>query len=298
VTRQHGVVASAAGLPPFGHLGWGFGDRAEFLARAAEYLADGLRYNHFVAYVGEGTRDELRAELAAMPAIGERFGDIEVNSIKDHYVYLPGSDVIDAKRCAANYVVAAQQVIANGYMGFRGVGDVTSVARTPQQRAALTTLEYLVDQKMAVQPFSTMCAYNTSRLGSAADELTCLHPFVGEQTPTFRLYAQPGADFALTGEIDAASDETFTTALRRTWPLNIDNTLIIDAQGLEFITHKQLNTLDQRARADGRKVVLRTVQPIPTRLAGLLELTNVRVEPHVDNSGSAREAMAPAEPDS
>ncbi|MGH3967427.1 MAG: STAS domain-containing protein, partial [Mycobacterium sp.] len=130
-----------------------------------------------------------------------------------------------------------------------------------------------------VQPFSALCAYNTSQLGSAAAELTCLHPFVGDEGPSFRLYAQPGVAFALTGQLDAASDEVFTTTLHRILALTRDNPLIIDAQGLEFISHRQLCTLDHCARADGRTVVLRTNQRVPTRLASLLKLSNVRVEP-------------------
>jgi hypothetical protein len=265
-------------LVPFGHLGWGYRDRAEFLARAAEYIADGLEHNQLIAYVGDSTPDELHAELAGMPAIGERLGDIRVIPTKDHYVYRPGGDVVDAKRCLERYVWNAKQATANGYTGLRAVSDVTPVARTAEQRAALTGLEYLVDQKMAVEPFSALCAYDTSQLGLAAAELTCLHPFVGKDAATFRLYAESDADFALAGDIDAGSHDIFTTVLRRTWPLTGADTLVIDAKDLEFIGHRQLCTLDQWARADGRKVLLRTGQRMPTRLVGLLDLTNVRVE--------------------
>ncbi len=279
--RKQARVTSAAGLVPFGHLGCGFHDRADFLARAAEYIADGLEHHQFIAYVGDKSRNALQAEVAGMPAIGERSSDIQVTSIEDYHVFLPGDDVIDAERCVKNYVEAAQQALANGYMGFRAVVDTTAVARTAEQRTAVTALEYLVDQEMAVQPFSALCAYDTGQLGSAAAELTCLHPFVfvGREAPGFRMYAQPGVAFALTGELDAGSDAVFTAALHRTWALTCDNTLVIDAQGLEFIGHQQLCTLDRCARADGRTIVLRTDQQIPTRLAGLLELTNVRVEP-------------------
>lgn len=279
MTRKQGRVASAADLVPFGHLSCAFQDRADFLARAAGYIADGLEKHHFIAYVGEKSRDALRAELSDMPAIGERSSDIQVTSINDHYVFLPGDDVIDVERCVARYAEAAQQALANGYMGFRAVVDATAVARTAGQRAAMTGLGYHIGQAMAKQPFSALFAYNTSQLGSATAELTCLDPFVGDEASNFRLYAQPGFAFALTGQLDAANDAVFTTALHRTWALIRDNP-IIDAQGLEFISPRQLCTLDQCARADDRTAVLRTNQPVPTRLASLLKLTNVRVEPH------------------
>ncbi|MGH3970695.1 MAG: MEDS domain-containing protein, partial [Mycobacterium sp.] len=147
MTRKQARVASAAGLVPFGHLSCGFHDRADFLARAAEYIADGLEQHQFIAYVGEKSRDALRAELAGMPAIGERSSDIQVTPIKDHYVFLPADHVIDVEACVAHYVEAARQARANGYMGFRAVVDATAVARTAKQRAAMTGLVYLVDQE-------------------------------------------------------------------------------------------------------------------------------------------------------
>jgi hypothetical protein len=72
MTRPQGVVASASSLVPFGHLGWGYSDRAEFAARAAEYIADGLEQNQSIEYVGEGSRVALAAEFAAMPDIRDR----------------------------------------------------------------------------------------------------------------------------------------------------------------------------------------------------------------------------------
>jgi hypothetical protein len=133
---------------------------------------------------------------------------------------------------------------------------------------------------MAVLPFSALCAYNTSELKEAADGLLCLHPYVSQGGPSFRLHAQTDADFALSGYVDNASDGLFTATMQRIWWAG-DDPLIIDAQDLDFITHRQLCTLDHYARVDGRKVILRTDQYIPGRLAGLLGLTNVVVEPPI-----------------
>jgi anti-anti-sigma regulatory factor len=116
-------------------------------------------------------------------------------------------------------------------------------------------------------------------LADSADGLICLHPFVSPGTAGFRVYAEPDAGYALTGEIDAASGDLFATMVQRTWPLTGDETLVVDAQQLQFIGHRQLVGLDRYARAHHRKVVLRTGQPIPIRLAGLLDLTNVEVTP-------------------
>jgi DcmR-like sensory protein len=281
--RRHGVLESAAGLTQFEHLAWGYRDRAEFLSRAAEYIADGLRLNQYVAYVGEGTREALRSELAKMPEIGEHLdsGGIEATPADEHYVYLPGADMIDADAAVAKYLAAVDESIVKGYSGFRAVADLTPVARTPEQRDALTRLEYRVDQQMAVLPFSALCGYDMSELGAAAEELICLHPFVSKGSVTFRLYADPEADvdFAITGEIDAAANKLFDTTLQRVWPLESSHTLQIGAQELKFISHEPMFNLEERAREQDRKVVLSTNQPAITRLVDVLDLIHVRATP-------------------
>lgn len=47
--RDGGVVIAAAGLAPFGGLWRAYPDRAEFRARADEYLADGVALADAVA---------------------------------------------------------------------------------------------------------------------------------------------------------------------------------------------------------------------------------------------------------
>lgn len=280
MTRKHGMVASASGLIPHGHLGWGYRDRSEFVARAAEYIADGLDQNQWVEYVGGGTRKQLRAELAAMPGIAGRpdVGDIKVTSSLEFYGVPAGTDVVDPKIAVALRCAAAEKAIEHGYNGFRVVSDVAAVTRTPAQRAAFARFEFLIDQKMAVLPISALCAYDLNQLGPEAGGLICLHPFVGDGAPPFRLYAQPETGFALTGEIDAASDELFTTTLQRIWPLTADAPLVIDAQNLGFITHHQLLSLDGCARSSGRNIVLRADPTVLTRLVDLVKLTHVSVE--------------------
>ncbi|MGH3597748.1 MAG: MEDS domain-containing protein [Mycobacterium sp.] len=280
--RAHAVLDSAAGLTPFGHLAWGYRDRAEFLSRAAEFIGDGLRHNQYIAYAAEGTREALRSELAEMPGIGAHLDSGAVNAIpaEEYFVYLPGTDVIDADGAVAKYLAGVEQAIANGYAGVRAVSDVTPVARTSEQRDALARLEYLIDQQVAVLPVSALCAYDLSELGAAAEELICLHPFVSKGAVTFRLYADPGADvdFALTGEIDAAANKLFDTTLQRVWPLQSGHTVHIDAQDLTFISHQQLFTLEERARKQDRNVKLWTNQPVINRLVDVLGLTRVQAQ--------------------
>lgn len=277
--RQHGVVSSAAGLTPFAHLGWGYRDRGEFCARAVEYIADGLARNEWILYVGPGSRAALRAELAAL-GFGEAVKSRQIRTMQadDYYTYLPGSDVVDAEATVASGVARCERLLAGGCTAFRAVVDGTVAAGTPEQRDALAHLEFLSEASMSDLPVSALCAYDVSRLGPAAKEIICLHPVVSKGAVEFRLYAQQDAGFALAGEIDSADADAFTASLQRIWPLASGDELIVDAYGLDFLTHHQLLELDERARAERRKVILRTGQCLVARLVEVLELENVRVE--------------------
>ena len=274
--RHHGVVDSAGGLVPFGHLGWGYRSRPEFLARAAEYIADGLNRNQWVEYVGAGSREQLRAELDAMPIDTTR---VTATPALEFYGVAEGTDIVDADVAVAIRVAAVVSAFDRGYTGFRAVVDATAVTQRPEQRDEFARFEFLIDQKMATLPVSALCAYDITRLAGDADGLLCLHPLVGPGAPTFRLYAEPGVALVLDGEVDAASSDTFTTTLQRIWPVTGDGQLVVDAAGMYFIGHHQLLELDNLAARDGRQVVLRGCGPLLTRLAGLLELANLRIEP-------------------
>lgn len=266
----------------FEHLGWKFQDRTDFHARAARYIAEGLAHNYWIEFVGHGSREQLWAELTALPGIADRLtaGGVGVTPASKFYAVLDGTDIVDPHTAVAISVAALDHAIQNGYNGFRVVVDATTLARRPDQRAALSQFEFLLSRTMTGLPFSALCAYDTHQLAGVADELICLHPDLGERAPRFRLHPAPQATFALTGNIDLHSDGLYTTALQRIWSLLDDDPLIvIDAQGLEFISHQQLYTLDHYARANGRTVILRTGQRIPTRLVGVLQLTNVELQP-------------------
>lgn len=275
MTRRHGAVATAAGLAPFGHLGWGYHTRDEFRSCAAEYIADGLAHHQWVEFVGEGTHAELRAELAALGLADT--SEVKVSTPREFYRIPDGTDIVDPETAVATRSAAVQTAIDQGYSGFRAIVDATAVSRRPEQRDAFARFEFLIDQQMAVLPVTALCAYDLSQLDADAASLVCLHPLVDQQAPIFRIYAEPGCDFALDGELDAAVDEVFTTALRRIWPL-LSGDVVVDAENLHYIGHQQLLAIDGKARAEGRRVVLRT-GPVPlSRLARMLELTNLSVD--------------------
>lgn len=277
MSRRHGAVGSAAGLVPFGHLGWGYRDRSEFLERAGEYMADGLARHQWVEFVGSGTREGLRAELAAIP------GDLDLSDVKvtpalEFYGVTTG-DIVDPAVAIDTRVAAVENAISLGYSGFRAVVDATSVSSRPDQREAFSRFEFLIDQQMAVLPVSALCAYDLNELADDAAGLVCLHPLVDPAAPTFRIYSEPGAAFKLDGEIDTANGQIFMHALRGIWPQVPEGEIRIDASDLEFIGHQHLVALDNLASGDGRQVLFCAAQPILIRLVNLLGLTNVRVQP-------------------
>ncbi|MGW5049606.1 MEDS domain-containing protein [Actinokineospora sp. NPDC004072] len=262
--RAHGVVDSAAGLRPFGHLGWAYRDRAEFIARAREYLADGIAEGQRVEFVGGD------GELADLPGL-------RVAAVEDFFDF--DGDAVDPAATVRKRLRAVDAAVADGRTGLRSVVDATAVALTPEHRAAYARFEYLMDQQMSTRPVSAACAFDLDRMGrSAAAELVCLHPFTNAGSSLFRIYADGPAEFALSGELDASSVTAFTTTLDRTLPLFRTDVLRIDGRGLHFIDHRALTRLDALLGGAGSSAVLWTPCPVAARLSDFIDLRHVRVE--------------------
>lgn len=261
----------------FGHVGWEYRDRSEFLYRAAEYIADGLNLGQRVTYVGEDDPATMRASLAAA-GLGGDAGEVHVKTVPEHFLFR--GDVVDAERMTERYAAAAVGAVAAGYNGLRVVIDTTPVVRTPAQREAQAALEFLGDRRIATLPVAAMCGYDVAELGDAAAGLVCLHPAAGPSSVPFQLYAQPAGRnaIALAGNLDAASEPLFVTTLRRVLPLLSHDTLEIDARELEFVGHRQLCLLDRYCAAHGRKAVLRSDRAVVRRLVALLDFVNVQIE--------------------
>lgn len=277
--RLSGAVESAGGFRPHGHLGWGYRDRPEFRARAAEFIADGLALGQWVEYVGEGSAATLSADLTTHGLGAKGPGELSVCPVDEFYAYCGDGDGVDPVASVDKRVAAAKEAIAAGYTGFRAVVDATAVARTPSQREAFARFEHLIDRQMSVLPVSAICAYDAEELGDCAvAEMACLHPVVNTGAASFRLYADQDVDLTLAGDVDFACTELFSLTLRRTLPLLEGTELVIDGRDLDFIDHRGLFDLDQQGRALGRRIVLRSGSPTVARVAELLDLRALRVE--------------------
>lgn len=261
---------SARNLPPDGHLCWAYRDRGEFFERAAEFLAEAVAGGWLIQYVGAGSRRELRADLdrlpGGVPADAELYALDEFYAIGHRGAVLPEASVEARAACAQAHGRPTRTVV-----------DPTALVRTPEQREAFARFEFLVDARMQQAGSAALCAYDAAVLAPAEiAELACLHPYAGVGSSLFRIYAQPGAGFALAGEIDRSCRPLFARTLERIAPLCPDGPLVVDGRQLQYIDHHGLHTLGAAAWRRGSIVTLWTgaqsATPDVVRLLGLDDL--------------------------
>ncbi|MDN5747366.1 MAG: MEDS domain-containing protein [Pseudonocardia sp.] len=278
---MNGAIDPVESLAACGHVCWSYKDRAGFRVRALEYAASGIAAGQWIEYVGSGSVEGLRTELAGLDGMAEHVeaGRVGVSSVADFYPVVGHSDVVDPVAAVAARVAGTEKALAAGYTGFRAVVDATAMARSAEQRAAFARYEYLLDQKTSVLPVTALCAYDVSALGGAAvAELACLHPFTRSGSASFRLYADEGVEFALAGEIDLVCRELFNATLAHTVTLSPGPELVIDGGGLDIIDPRGLLTLVEHGRRAGATLVIRNGPRFVRRLVELLDLQDVRVE--------------------
>lgn len=259
------------------HIGWGYYDKSRFLRVATQFVAEGLARKELVEFVGEGSRAELRSELAARMR-GGGHPDIRVTPAIEFYP-MSADHVLDPDAAVARLEDAAARALAGGYTGLRIVGDATCLVRRPDAREAFARYEFFADRAIAELPIAAMCAFDIGALDTAGAELVCLHSEAGEAVPDFRVHAAPGVAFALGGEIDAASAELFDTTLARVFSLLGRADVVIDASQLDYLDHNALLRLDGTAAQSGHRVLLRDASPVVRRLIDLLHPPNTLIEP-------------------
>lgn len=266
--RTSGVTDVVVGLNPNDHLCWPFDDLAEFRARAAEFLADGLEQGQRACYVARG--DDPVADLESEPVLVEalRDGRAEVISLASRYgMPVTPEDQVDA------YAEATRTAVQDGFAGLRVAADATALVRTPDSLDAFCRYEHLIDRYMTGEPLSAMCAYDRSELPEpAVTRLSALHPINNTPPAPFRLHATPDG-IALDGEIDWVSHELLSLALESTAPENGE--LHVDATNLRFIDHHGLLALREYARANEATLVVRSEKSALTRLVSVLGLEDV-----------------------
>jgi hypothetical protein len=253
------------------HACWSFDDYRPFDDYAREFLDAGLAAGEQVWYVSGRPSGATTAWLAGAGAAAR--------IVNPGHAYAAGRTIDPAEQVAA-YTAVTEQALAAGFTGFRVAADVTAMVRTQAQREAFARYEYLIGRYLRVAPMRAVCAYDRVELGDrAVAELACLHDTSHRAGVSFQL--QPGpttASAVLYGELDAAGEDLFETALRRTDLASAGGQVTVEASGLRFIDHRALLALQRFAETRKLTAVLRTRLGSAARIAGLLELSDVRVE--------------------
>ncbi|MDQ7807332.1 MEDS domain-containing protein [Amycolatopsis sp. A133] len=262
------------------HVCRGYRQRAEFVAHAQEFLAEGLAAGERVLYVAAGDEAALTRELRGHEGCREGLerGAVQVASVDATY---PTGAVVDPAGQVELYAAATSEALAAGFTGLRVAADATSLVRTPAQLDAFARYEHLVDRYMAGHPMSAMCGYDLIELGrEVVAQLACMHPRAHEGGAPFHLHGHPrdGSAAALDGELDLEARRLWPPALERAGLRATAGTIEIDATGLGFVDHRSLVALADYAGRHDATVVLRTRLSTAGRLVELLDLTGVRVE--------------------
>jgi ABC-type transporter Mla MlaB component len=273
------VIKDARGLGFHDHVCWAYDDRNDFRYRAWEFLSEGLELGQQVWYVAPGDVETLADDLRDLDGmdVALQVGAARVVPVDSAY---PTGTVTDPRAQAHAFITAAMQARMAGFSGLRVAADTTPLVRTPPQLDAFARYECVVDRCIASQPLSGMCAYDRRELGEdVIAQLACLHPNINGDTTQFRLHASDHAAASLNGELDMATVELLSLALRRADLQPCDGELVIDAAGLTYIDHRALLMLADHTRRADATVVLQTGWPGAAPLVECLDLTEIRVEP-------------------
>jgi anti-anti-sigma regulatory factor len=277
--RLAGVSLGARGFGPSDHLCWAYEDPPDFQNRVLEFLADGLSLGQRVCYVAAGDVQKLRDDLRDLDGLDVEVeaGAVLIQSLDKVY---PDGMPVDECAQVQEYARQTDRALADGFTGLRVAAETTPLVRTSAQLDAFARYEHKVDRFMSEQPFAAMCAFDRRELGAERiAQLACMHPNANAGTTQFRLHASKRAAASLGGEVDSMTRDLFPLALERADLWSTGGELVIDATGLTFIDHRSLIVLGEFAARCGGIAVLRTASPSPARIAELLDLTNVRVEP-------------------
>lgn len=265
--RTSGVTDAVVGMNPNNHLCWPFDDFAEFRARAAEFLVDGLKQGQRACYVARG--DDLATHLESEPVLAEalRDGRAEVAGLESRHHAVTPEEQVEA------YAEATRAAIRDGHTGLRVAADATSLVLSSGSLDAFCRYEHLIDKYMTTAPFSAMCGYHRSELPEPAiARLNSLHPVNNARCAPFRLHATADG-IALDGEIDGVSLDLLSLALHNAAPAR--DPLLVDATRLRFIDHHGLLALHGYARSNAATLMLRSQRSSLPRLVSILELRDV-----------------------
>lgn len=248
--RSSDDSVGALPLTPGDHLCRSFATDREFVELALEHLAEGLRRGERLLYVADrATEADLVSELAPLGDVGRLTAEGMLAVLPAHALYTPDG-VFDPREQVAAYEAMTNAALRDGCTGLRVVADATSLVIEPARRRHFLTYELAVDSLMARVPMTAVCAYDTRLLGSAVQELACVHPLRAvqlEHDPGFHLCG--GREhLELGGEVDIANRATFELAVEAALAGAGPEGISIDCAGLWFIDPAGVSALADAAR--------------------------------------------------
>jgi hypothetical protein len=263
------VAVDATGRAVGDHVCWPYQGPPDLLDSTMPYLAEGFDRRELVVLVTDAAT-QRRFINAGLGSFGSA-RQLVVLAPED----APGSsatiDGID------ELLQMTRDAVRSGWAGVRMLADVTSRIADDGNVGDYLHWEHRADHVRFDVPYTTMCAYDETRLESdAVGHLACLHPVVRDARAPFRLVASRSADAALAGALDASSVERLRMALDR---IGLPADAVLDAHEVDFVHHRVLLALDDRAATSGGR--LRRVDP-PALTDTLVELLQLR---HVEIGG-------------
>jgi anti-anti-sigma regulatory factor len=274
--RLSGFTDTVRDLTVRDHLCWVYEHRGDLPARLVEYLGDGVSQGQRVRYVADGDRGALRADLTGLPGLNRLLdtGALELMTLAGSYP----SDPVVASKQVALLATATEAALADGYRGLRVAADCTALVAGGRRRDAFARYEHSLDCYASIHPLTVMCIYDGNRLGATATaELAAVHPLAQGAVTPLRVFADPGADLALAGEVDALSVELLQQSLDRTLIPRDGQPLLINAAGLTFIDHSSLRALDSWAGRTENRMIIVNADRLIGRLAELVVLNHLQV---------------------
>jgi anti-anti-sigma regulatory factor len=250
---RRGALGVTAGAGLSDHACWGYRSAAERADVTSAWLTDGLALGQQALYIGDGSHDELLADLVSLPGRDAAIaaGALVVASVRDTYDH---SGPIDAAAQVATFDTKLGAALADGYTGICAVGDVTTLLVEPAHRTAFLHWEQVSDRYVAGHPVAPLCMYD-ARVVGAVDAIRCAHRLHGPDPVPFTLHATSETAAAMAGELDAFAADVLADILA-TAPVSDE---VLDVAGVDFLDARTAWVLQghlRRRRSDGRPLAV------------------------------------------
>ncbi len=291
--RNHGNLASAAGISAGDHVCWAYETHEDFFAAGAAFLAEGLVAGERLVFTADLSVEELTARLGLLELDPDLVSERALLLRPTAELYYPefrnlpaGSTHPFEKLCT--------RAIADGYSGLRVLAEGTTLVADRARYLDQLRYEHLAGARMARGlAMTAMCAYNRRVLGDGGiADIAALHPLVhGPASLSERHLFLDGETLVLTGNVDSTSCPQMRRLLGA---ITVSGSVFLDVSELDFIDARGLHTLmrwGERLAAGGGSLTICGATPWMSRAWEALDFPEVRgvvmrAGPHCPLDGS------------